>query len=239
MKPKLIILDWDGTVVDSFHDTAKAMNEALVATGHEPWDEATSKKNIGQPDDVLFPRVFGEKADEAFDVYRKALSRLRAEDHAPILLPGAEDLVKFLGSRQQRGDFHLAIVSNKPGDLLRTEVDRLGMKECFNAIVGSGDAAQNKPDLAAFDKVMESYPADKPKPRPDEMLVIGDSHTDMDFARKLKSKFICVGDRIDPHLLGEGEHAPDMHQVLERMERLYPKALDRTRGKTEGEGEAG
>lgn len=161
MKPRLIILDWDGTVVDSFHDTMQAMNAALVATGHDPWDEATAKRYIGQPDDVLFPKIFGDRADEALAIYQRELSRLRAEDHAPTLLPGAEDVVKFLGSRQQRGDFHLAIVSNKPGELLRKEVDRLGMKDCFNAIIGAGDAAKNKPDIAAFDKLMETYPADK------------------------------------------------------------------------------
>ena len=237
MKPKLIILDWDGTVVDSFHDTMLAMNAALVATGHEPWDEATAKKHIGQPDDVLFPKIFGDKADEALAVYRQELSRLRAQNNVPTLLPGAEDVVRFLGSRQQRGDFHLAIVSNKPGDLLRKEVDRLGMKDCFNTVIGAGDAAKNKPDLAAFEKLMETYPADKTKPRPDEILVIGDSHTDMDFARNLNSKFICVGDRIDTHLLGEGEHATDMQQVLERMKRIYPEVVDRGRGK-DGDGQA-
>lgn len=68
--------------------------------------------------------------------------------------------------------------------------------------------------------------------------MVGDSHTDMDFARQLNSKFICVGDRIDTRLLREGEHASNMEQVLERMKRLYPEAVERGRGTKAGEGEA-
>ena len=68
-----------------------------------------------------------------------------------------------------RGDFRLALVSNHTTEIQLEKIDRLGIADCFDAIVTSEEAGCEKPDRAIFQFALSRLDA-----APDEAAMIGD-----------------------------------------------------------------
>jgi phosphoglycolate phosphatase len=83
--------------------------------------------------------MFGDRWPEAREIYYRAFAAQHLEKLQPMA--GAADL---LYAMHQRG-IYLGVVSNKHGQFLRAEADRLGWTSLFGAIVGAGDAERDKP----------------------------------------------------------------------------------------------
>ncbi len=217
MKFKAVIFDWDGTLVDMFEQTYQAMNRCLVAMGREPWSREYAETQIGRPDDVLFPELFGDRAEEALAIYRQTHKDLAAasEGKPPPTIEGAREL---LHSLSQRPDVFIGIVSNKPGNMVRDELKLLGWDHYVHAVVGAGEAPQNKPHAAAMDAIL----AKSGKPiRPDEVFYVGDSNTDRDFARNSGSKLLIVGHKVRDGIAPD-EQCDTLQDIQTRLERVFP-----------------
>lgn len=169
-KPRAIIFDWDDTLVDSWRIIHAALNTTLTAMGAAAWSEDEARQRIGPPARVLFTGLFGEdkwqEADRIYiDAYRKAIAgNIRAHDHA-------EDILKELAGN----GIYLAVVSTKRGPVLREEAALLGYDRYFSTLVGAGDAARDKPDIAT---VLLALKDSGIAPGPD-VWFIGDGNTDL------------------------------------------------------------
>ena len=75
----------------------------------------------------VFPAIFGDRADEARDVFYAAFTRHHLD--AITTMPGAAELLAHLQDRAVT----LAVVSNKMGDFLRREAAHLGWAPRFIA----------------------------------------------------------------------------------------------------------
>jgi len=137
--PRAILFDWDNTLVDTWPCIMRAINETLVTMGQAAWTEAECKARIARSLRDSFPELFGERWQEARDVFYAAFRAFHIEMLAP--LPGAQALLSGLA----RQGVYLAVVSNKTGDFLRAEAAHLGWDRFFGALVGAGDAARDKP----------------------------------------------------------------------------------------------
>jgi phosphoglycolate phosphatase len=167
--PKAVIFDWDDTVVDNWHIAVETFNKTLVHMGMDALSEAEIRRRTGQSARDLFKALFGDRWEEADRVYYKTFMELvenniRLHDHIG-------ELLKVLSEK----GIYLAVVSNKRGELLRKEVEKIGFKPYFGAVVGAGDATADKPDPAPVIMALENSGI----PPGPEVWFIGDSHVDM------------------------------------------------------------
>jgi phosphoglycolate phosphatase len=174
VKPQAIIFDWDNTLVDSWDIIQHAMNETLTAMGHEIWDLTTTKQRVALSLKNVFPRLFGESWHEAQEIFYESYESIHLEKVKP--LDDRELLLMHLSKRA----IPLAIVSNKKGHLLRQEIDYFGWKGFFKAIIGAGDAPQDKPAIDPVQMVLDSLNL----PASHHIWFIGDMSVDMECAYK-------------------------------------------------------
>jgi len=184
-RPKAILFDWDNTLVDSWTTINEALNFLMAAMDRPPWTIDETRERVRLSLREAFPRIFGERWEEARDIY---LNRFRAIHLERLTaLPGRSELLERLSGE---GIF-LAIVSNKTGSLLRRETDHIGWTARFGSVVGAGDAPLDKPDAAPVRLALEPSGVDPGK----TVWLVGDTGIDMECARNAG----CV-----PVLLGNG-----------------------------------
>jgi phosphoglycolate phosphatase len=107
------------------------------------------------------------------------LSVLRPLDGSPALLDAA-------------ARWPIAVVSNKQGPILRREAEHLGWTRRFRALLGAGDCAADKPDPAPMRAALASVGAAS---GPD-VWYIGDTHLDMEAARRAGVSAVLLGDAV-------------------------------------------
>jgi phosphoglycolate phosphatase len=197
-RPRAILFDWDNTLVDSWGTIHEALNIVMAAMGKPLWSLDETKARVRLSLRESFPRHFGERWEEAREIY---LDKFRAI-HLDRLtaLPGRGELLRALAD----GGFFLGVVSNKTGALLRLEAGRIGWSAFFGSLVGAGDASADKPDAAPVRLALESSGVGAGE----EVWFVGDTGLDMQCARNSG----CI-----PVLLGSGateeefaEHAPQL-----------------------------
>lgn len=141
-RPKAIIYDWDNTLVDSWPPISDAINTTLLAFDLPPWSMDEVRGRVRKSLRESFPNIFGDQWHNAANIFYKRYGEIHAKSIKPI-----KGTSKMLMLIQKMGIFQ-AIVSNKRGDYLRKEVERLGWTNFFGAIVGANDALSDKPSIA-------------------------------------------------------------------------------------------
>ncbi|NJO67581.1 MAG: HAD-IA family hydrolase, partial [Rhodospirillales bacterium] len=197
-----VIFDWDNTLIDSWATIHDAQNHTLAAFGHGPWTMDETRKRVRGSMRDTYPRLFGERWQEAGKIFHGRFAERHLETLAP--LPGAEVLLADLVAMGA----YLAVVSNKKGDFLRTEVAQLGWSQFFGRVVGAHDAPRDKPSpepvfLALKDSGIEPGEA---------VWFVGDADIDVECATRAG----CV-----PVLLRETP--PDDEEFID-----YPKVVHLT-----------
>jgi len=137
--PRAILFDWDGTLVDTWKAIIAAYNITRIALGMDPWDETTARQNIRKSWRDAFPEVFGDRWQEAGEIYRKQYGAINQQHIEPM--QGAFELLTALAE----ANIHVGIVSNKLGTYLRSEVEYFNWGKHFVRTIGSQDAARDKP----------------------------------------------------------------------------------------------
>jgi phosphoglycolate phosphatase len=197
--PSAVIFDWDNTLIDSWAAIHDAQNFTFAAFGLQPWTlEETRLRVRGSMRDT-FPQLFGDRWQEAGEVFYQRFSASHLDTLQP--LRGAAELLEELYAR----GLYLAVVSNKKGDYLRAEAERLGWHRWFGRIVGAFDAARDKPAVEPVDLAL----AGSGVARGERVWFIGDADIDLECATAAG----CV-----PVLVREEPPAPDEF-------RAHPPAL--------------
>jgi phosphoglycolate phosphatase len=188
LRPRAVVFDWDNTLIDSWETIHHALVVTFTAMGVEPWSLAETKERVRHSLRDAFPRLFGERWEEARRLYLDTftavhLERLRAIEGAEALLAGLD-----------RDGIYLAVASNKTGAILRREAEQLGWTHYFGRLVGAGDAAEDKPAAAPLHLALEGSGV----ACGEAVWYVGDTALDMECAANAG----CLG-----VLLGEFDHA--------------------------------
>lgn len=168
--PRAVLFDWDNTLVDTWPCLIAALNMTLVAMGKEPWTEAYAKVHIAKSMRDSFPELFGDRWEEARDIFYASFGDIHLDRLVP--LPGARAVLDELHGL----GVWVAVVSNKTGTFLRQEADHLNWTPLFRHLVGAGDAAQDKPALAPVSMALDGAGI---LPGPDVWFV-GDNRIDIE-----------------------------------------------------------
>jgi phosphoglycolate phosphatase len=183
MTTKAIFFDWDGTLVDSLPMLFKAHNHVRGQLGHPLWTRDEYAQAIVYSSKELYPRLYGERAEEA----RGVLIDFIQENHLKELnvMEGAAEMLEELAGQE----VVMGIVSNKTHEFLTIEVKHLGWDKYFGVIHGSGQAEKDKPSGAPLLHALSHHPA---RPRIEDTLYVGDMESDLSCAKEAGCPIVFI-----------------------------------------------
>lgn len=190
-RPRAVLFDWDNTLVDSWPTIEDALNATLVAFGHAPWSRDEVKRRVRKSMRDSFPKLFGERWEEAGRVFYARYSAIHVEKLTPI-----EGAAEMLAELAEAG-FYLGVVSNKKGEFLRREAATLGWDRHFGRLVGALDAPRDKPAIEPILLALEGSGIAPGR----EVWLAGDADVDLECAQNAT----CVPILLREHPPEEGE----------------------------------
>jgi phosphoglycolate phosphatase len=187
---RAVLIDLDGTLLDTVPDIAAAVNAMCADLGQSALPVQTVASYIGKGADVLVHRVLtgaldGRAEPEPFTCAKESFYRhyRRFNGHAALVFPGVPGALADL---QARG-FKLACVTNKPREFTLDLLERVGLVDYFEVVISGDDTVEKKPHaapvLAACERLAVS---------PAEAVMIGDSENDLLSARAAGCRAILV-----------------------------------------------
>jgi phosphoglycolate phosphatase len=171
-RPRAFIFDWDNTLVDSWGTIHDALNFLMVAMEKPLWTLEETRGRVRLSLREAFPAIFGERWEEARQIYLDRFRAIHLERLTP--LPGREAMLRALAA----DGHYLAVVSNKTGAVLRAEAEHIGWTSFFGSIVGAGDCHADKPHCAPVELALQPSGIE---PGP-EVWFVGDTAVDMECA---------------------------------------------------------
>jgi phosphoglycolate phosphatase len=206
-RPRAVLFDWDNTLVDSWSVIHEALVVTFTAMGHVPWTLEETKQRVRHSLRDAFPRLFGDRWEEARKLYLDAFTAVHLERLTE--LGGAEMLLSGLAD----DGYYLAVVSNKTGRLLRSEAQHLGWSRYFRQLVGAGDASADKPHPAVIHAALASSGI-----APPDAWLVGDTALDVECATAGGCVPVLVG-ALDPGTdeaanASSALHFPDLASLL-------------------------
>jgi phosphoglycolate phosphatase len=199
-KPKAILFDWDNTLADTWPTIYSALRQTFETMGHTPWTFEETKEKVHRSLRDSFPEIFGDRWQEAGDLYIKNFKRIHLQEL--IALDSAEEVLKELMDT----DIYVALVSNKTGENLRAEVSHIGWDKYFSKVIGAKDAEEDKPSTKPVLMALEGSGIELGK----DVWFVGDSITDMECAYNSKCVPIFYGDQ-DLTSPRYADHQPAKH----------------------------
>lgn len=189
-RPRLILIDLDGTLVDSVPDLAWCVNETLIRLGMSPHAESAVRQWVGNGVDRLVERALVNDIDgmPAASLRERALPifyELYAEHTAERsrLYPGVKaGLLAFSAM-----DCHIGCVTNKAERFTLPLLEKLGILSQFELVVSGDRLPERKPSPRPL-----LYAAEYFRVAPDDSTMVGDSRSDVAAARAAGFQIVCV-----------------------------------------------
>ena len=194
---RAVLLDVDGTLVDSNDAHARAWVAALAAHGHAVTFEDV-RPLIGMGGDKLLPRVSGVAEDTADGrKISEDRGRIFQERYLPHLRPFPR--ARELAERMRDDGLALAVASSAKVDELKALLTIIGVEWLIPKTTSSDDAERSKPDPDIVHAALLKTGCD-----PAATLMLGDTPYDLEAARKLGIGTIALrcGGWREPNLRG-------------------------------------
>ena len=189
-QPKLIMIDVDGTLVDSVPDLAYCIDEMMQKLGLGKWGEAKVRHWVGNGIAKLVERALtgeleGRPIKEVFDIAYPIFLDLYEDNTAEksYLYDGVREGLDYLKSQ----GYQLGCVTNKSEQFTHPLLKVLGIFNDFKIIIAGDTLAKRKPDPMPL-----LYCAEHFNLKPEECLMLGDSVSDVKAARAAGFDIICM-----------------------------------------------
>ncbi len=179
MQYRAIIFDLDGTLLNTIEDLALAANSVLLRHGCPEHPVEAYKYFVGDGIDLMVQRAFPagyvrqEKSEQLVSEVKEEYGRRWVEHTTPY--PGIPELLTFLEERQ----IPKAIFSNKPHEFALLTVETLLGRWRFVEVLGISPLMPRKPNPHGALII-----ASKLGLKPQEIVYLGDTATDMQTARQ-------------------------------------------------------
>ena len=204
--PKLILIDLDGTLVDSVPDLALCVDEMMAGIGRPPHGEAKVRDWVGNGVERLVKRALvgqleGEpdqaEFERAYPLFLELYARHNGERSR--LYPGVREGLDRLAA----GDGQLGCVTNKAAQFTEPLLEALGIRDYFSIVISGDTLPRKKPDPLPLLHAAEHFGID-----PQDALMLGDSVSDVRAARAAGFGVVCVSYGYN-HGRDIGEAGPD------------------------------
>ena len=197
---RLVIFDLDGTLIDSRLDLVHSVNAALRHIGRPELPDDIIASYVGDGAPILIQRALGgEAVDET--LIQKGLAfflsyyREHKLDHTTVY-PGIVQALATIQHSANGVPRRMAILSNKPVVPSRAIVEALGLGPSFTQIYGGNSFATKKPDPEGARKLLDEHGV-----KPENAVIIGDSHVDVRTGRNAGISTIGVTYGFSTHTL--------------------------------------
>ena len=188
--PELVLIDLDGTLVDSLPDIAACVDGMLARLDLPAAGEERVRAWVGNGAEVLVRRALAAGRDGAVD--EQACARALAiftelyaqhtSDHSHVY-DGVPAGLDFL----HRAGVALACVTNKAGVFTHKLLAALELEQHFSLVISGDTLARRKPDPLPLLHAARHFAV-----APEQALLIGDSVNDVKAARAAGFGIVCV-----------------------------------------------
>lgn len=190
MRPHMILIDLDGTLVDSVPDLAYCVDAMMARLGRPPHGEAKVRNWVGNGVERLVRRALigqleGEPDEADFqraypiflELYRDNTSK-RSQ-----LFPGIDKGLDWL----KAAGYRLGCVTNKAAQFTEPLLRDLGVRDYFEIVISGDTLPRSKPDPLPLLHAAAHFGAE-----PAAALMIGDSISDVKAARAAGFTIFCM-----------------------------------------------
>lgn len=187
---KAVMIDLDGTLLDTVKDLAIAVNLMLGQVGRPPLDETLVRAFVGKGIPNLVKRALAGALNGEPDpaLFERALP-LYLDCYAGVngkyttLYPGVQEGLDEL----ERAGFPLACVTNKSERFTLPLLAQMRIDHYFSIVISGDTLPQKKPDPLPLTHACRHFGI-----APAQMLMVGDSLNDAQAARAAGCPVFCV-----------------------------------------------
>lgn len=212
---KLLIFDWDGTVIDSTTRIASCLRSAArdLELPIPTWEAAKDIIGLGLPEAIA--KLFPGEGDHIIDPVRERYGHyyLGADPTPAVLFPGVQQTLESLKSKGYR----LAVATGKSRKGLDHVFAETGIGSLFE-LSRCADETASKPDPLMLHELLEQSGVSA-----SQALMIGDTEYDLEMGRNASMDTLAVSygahhiDRLKVlKPVGEIHHFPDLERWLEQ-----------------------
>lgn len=189
-QPKMILIDLDGTLVDSVPDLAFCVDAMMQRLGRPACGEAAVRNWVGNGVQRLVRRALtgeldGEPSDADYDqAYPLFLECYRGNTSLrSTVYPGVREGLDFLTA----AGYRLGCVTNKHSEFTEPLLRDFGLREHFSIVISGDSLPEKKPHPLPLLHAAEHFGVD-----PAEALMVGDSISDVRAARAAGFAIVCL-----------------------------------------------
>jgi phosphoglycolate phosphatase len=189
-KPGMILVDLDGTLVDSVPDLAYCVDAMMEQLGRAPHGELRVRDWVGNGVERLVRRALvgqldGEPDESDFKRAYPLFLGLYAENTSKrsVLYPGVREGIDLL----KAAGYRLGCVTNKAARFTEPLLKDLGIRDDFSIVISGDTLPKKKPDPAPLLHAAHFFGC-----RPEDALMIGDSVSDVTAARAAGFQIVCM-----------------------------------------------
>lgn len=186
----MVLIDVDGTLVDSVPDLAFCVDEMMTQLGMPVHGEAKVREWVGNGVERLTRRALigqldGEPDQALFEKAYPIFLELYTENTCKrsVLYPGVSEGMAFL----KQAGFKLGCVTNKAAAFTIPLLKTLGIHDEFEIIISGDTLEKKKPDPLPLLHAAEFFGVE-----PKNALMLGDSVSDVKAARAAGFQIICM-----------------------------------------------
>jgi len=220
---KALLLDLDGTLIDTPQAIVDVAQGTLAALGLPPAEPQTIRDTIGLPLPVALGQLIGTGpagAADAVEIYR-VLWRTHITPRIPQLLyPGVRDGLREL----KRAEIRMAVVTGKAQDGADSTVAAAGFEDLMDVVLGYTSVANPKPAPDIALKALELLGIAAA-----HAVVVGDSTHDLEMASRAGVRSIAVTYGAQPEAVLRtasptwvAHSFPEVVQIAKRLAPLDP-----------------
>ena len=214
-RPQMVLIDLDGTLIDSVPDLAYCVDALMQQLGLPTRGETKVRQWVGNGVERLVKRALLDQLDGEpdqslldnalpifFDLYKENLSKRSR------LYPGVMEGLQFLHG----AGYKLGCITNKAAAFTEPLLKDLGIYHFFQILVSGDTLPVKKPDPQPLLHAASYF-----KVEPNRALMVGDSISDVKAARAAGFQIICVS-----YGYNHGQDIRDAHPdvVIDSMAQL-------------------
>ncbi|HHV03423.1 MAG TPA: HAD-IA family hydrolase [Bacteroidales bacterium] len=188
---KLLIFDWDGTLVDSIGRIIEAMHRAADSCGVPRCSDDHVRAIIGlampQAYDVLYPEASDAELKQRF-IRSYSDTYIELEEQPSVFYPGVRDALEHYRS----AGYQLAVATGKSRRGLHRVLSGHAMVDYFD-ITRCADETRSKPDPLMLHEILQHCSAS-----PQQAIMVGDSPFDLRMANNAQVPGVAVSYGAQP-----------------------------------------
>ena len=184
MNVKVVIFDWDGTIVDSIEHIASSLHQAAAELGFPTLEQAAYRNIIGLGMVDALKALYPAATDSDIDDIREAYSRyFFAKEATPQqIFNGMTEVISDLRALGKGR----AVATGKSRRGLDSALQSSGLHGHFD-VTRCADETRSKPHPAMLEEILRFYNLE-----PTDAVMIGDTTFDLEMAQRIGMPSIGV-----------------------------------------------